>query len=213
MGFSWRLQPLSVTRSHVFIFVVDEVRVRAVCNKAVCVCVCVSPPLCARVCVQEGVLSQGAKRTCSCATWGWLKHDWGLPGKLRRGKRERTSSDAGVRPVPRHCSSYSNMNSCGTELICLFRVATVELDKGKKAIKTANLHLALTVLSCVFEMHDIVSMWLMITPFIVNNLLIAFFIVISFLKYIQINLSLSCLVWFELKSSKISVTLLRLLLF
>lgn len=54
----------------------------------------------------------------------------------------------------------------------------MELDKGKKAIKTASLHLALTVWGCAFEMHDIVFMSLIITPFIVNNLLIAFFNVI-----------------------------------
>lgn len=48
MGFSWRLQPLSVTRLHVFVFVVDGVRVRTIVIKLCaflscvfkCACVC-----------------------------------------------------------------------------------------------------------------------------------------------------------------------------
>lgn len=48
MGFSWRLQPLSVTRLHVFVFVVDGVCecvcvwtiVIKLCVLFVCVCVC-----------------------------------------------------------------------------------------------------------------------------------------------------------------------------
>lgn len=72
MGFSWRLQPLSVTSSHVFVFVVDGVRERTICNKALWV-FCFFLSVCLSVCV--GVLSRGAKRTCSVVTWGWLEHD------------------------------------------------------------------------------------------------------------------------------------------
>lgn len=115
MGFSWRLQPLSVTRSHVFVFVVDEVRVRAVCNKAVCALLCV------QVCAWGSWAKVQREHVQMPHGAGWNMTELSL--ESCRGKKGEEVLRCGVKLVPHRCSSYCNMNSCGTDLIYLFSVA------------------------------------------------------------------------------------------
>lgn len=72
MGFSWRLQPLSVTRLHVFVFVVDGVRVWTIEIKQ---CVGLFFFLC--VCVHAwglaGALEPGCTETMFCSHMGLVE--------------------------------------------------------------------------------------------------------------------------------------------
>lgn len=102
MGFSWRLQPLSVTRSHVFIFVVDGARVRAVCNKAVCVCVCQSSIVCSSVCARGG-LEPRCKENMFLCHMGLVETWLRSPRKAAEGKEGedelRCRGQAGSTPL------------------------------------------------------------------------------------------------------------------
>ena len=96
------------------------------CNKAVWVFfVCIELCECVCVGVVGGVLSQGAQRTCSVVTWGWLRHDWMAAGDplwqaALRG-REGTCSDFGVRLFHPAAVLISNIQSCCKDLGCLIQ--------------------------------------------------------------------------------------------
>lgn len=96
MGFSWRLQPLSVTRSHVFIFVVDGACVRAVCNKAVCVCLSVLHCVLECVCASGGLEPRCKENMFLChkgLVETWLRSPW--KAAEEGGRRVAGSSDGG----------------------------------------------------------------------------------------------------------------------
>lgn len=67
----------SVTRLHVFIFVVD-----GECLWTIVIKLCVGVFFVFFKCVCGGILNRGAQKTCSVVTWGWLKHDWMAAGTL-----------------------------------------------------------------------------------------------------------------------------------